>query len=99
MSTRPSSETLEIQPADGGARYPSVTTMTDLVHMLNDGQFNADCAPDIKSFAEEMETLGCDSGKKVKGSITPDEVRDNRPSLEQARASIDALLGKMRIVA
>lgn len=33
------------------------------------------------------------------GTITPDEVRDNRPSLEQARASIDALLGKMRIVA
>lgn len=64
------SETLEIQAADGGARYPAVTTMTDLVHMLNDGQFNADCAEKLKDFAEALEELGIDSGKKVKGKIT-----------------------------
>ena len=63
-------EVLETQAADGRARYPSVSTMTDLVHMLNDGQFNADCSPIIERFAEDMECLGCDSGKKVKGTIT-----------------------------
>lgn len=62
-------ELLEIQAADGSPRYPSVTTMTDLVHMLNDGQFNADCADNLKSFAADMEERGCDSGKKVKGKI------------------------------
>lgn len=72
MSEQPqiTAEVIETQAADGSERYPSVTTMTDLVHMLNDGQFNADCAPKLKVFAEEMECLGCDSGKKVKGSIT-----------------------------
>mgnify|MGYP001388108977 CR=1 FL=1 len=64
------SDALEIQAADGGARYPAVTTMTDLIHMLGDGQFNADCAPKLKVFAEEMECIGCDTGKKVKGKIT-----------------------------
>lgn len=60
----------EEQAADGGKRYPAVTTMTDLILMLNDGQFNADCAPKLKAFAEDMESLGCDTGKKVKGKIT-----------------------------
>lgn len=63
------SETLEIQAADGSPRYPSVTTLTDLVHMLNDGQFNADCAEKLRQFSADMEELGVDSGKKVKGKI------------------------------
>lgn len=63
-------EVIETLAADGGERYPAVATMTDLVHMLNDGQFNADCSQTIQRFAEDMECLGCDSGKKVKGSIT-----------------------------
>lgn len=33
------------------------------------------------------------------GPITADEVRESRPALEDARASIDALLGKLRAVA
>lgn len=33
------------------------------------------------------------------GEIKPEEVRDNRAALEGARASIDALLGKLRAVA
>jgi len=56
--------------ADGGRRYPSVTTMTDLVHMLNDGQFNHDCAESLQEFAEKLECLGIDTEKKQKGKIT-----------------------------
>lgn len=33
------------------------------------------------------------------GTITPEEVRDSRPALEDARASLDALLGKLRVAA
>lgn len=56
--------------ADGGARYPAVTRLSDLIFMLGDGQFNADCAEKLKDFAAEMETLGGDTGAKVKGKIT-----------------------------
>lgn len=56
--------------ADGGVRYPSVTTMTDLIHMLNDGQFNHDCSDGLGDFAEKIEELGIDTEKKVKGKIT-----------------------------
>jgi len=61
---------IELTPADGGNRYPSVTQLTDLIFMLNDGQFNADCADKLQRFAEGMEELGIDTGKKVKGKIT-----------------------------
>ena len=60
----------ETTAADGGHRYPAVTRISDLIYMLNDGQFNADCADHLKSFAETMEERGCDSGKKEKGKIT-----------------------------
>lgn len=56
--------------ADGGRRYPSVTTLTDLVHMLNDGQFNADCAHDLQEMTETMEEVGGAAGAKIKGKIT-----------------------------
>lgn len=70
MDSQGKAEVIETEAADGSQRYPAVTTMTDLVHMLNDGQFNADCASTIQRFAEDMECLGCDTGKKVKGSLT-----------------------------
>lgn len=60
----------EITAADGSKRYPAVTQLTDLIFMLNDGQFNADCASKLKAFAEELEERGIDDGKKVKGKIT-----------------------------
>lgn len=63
-------EITETAAADGSQRYPSVSTLTDLIHMLGDGQFNADCAPKLQTFSADMEELGCDSGKKVKGKIT-----------------------------
>lgn len=56
--------------ADGGKRYPAVRCLTDLIHMLNDGQFNSDCADKLADFASDMEELGCDTGKKVKGKLT-----------------------------
>ncbi|SKB32702.1 hypothetical protein [Sphingopyxis flava] len=62
-------EILETRAADGGKRYPSVTTLTDLVHMLNDGQFNADCAHELQAMTEKMEQLGIDTGGKIKGKI------------------------------
>ena len=62
-------ELIEQNAADGGKRYPSVTTLTDLVHMLNDGQFNADCAHELQAMTEKMEQLGIDTGGKVKGKI------------------------------
>lgn len=56
--------------ADGNRRYPAVTQLTDLIFMLGDGQFNADCADKLQRFAEEMEERGIEDGKKVKGKIT-----------------------------
>lgn len=63
-------EIIETRAADGGQRYPSVTTLTDLVHMLNDGQFNADCAHELQAMTETMEEVGGAAGAKVKGKIT-----------------------------
>lgn len=63
-------EVLETHAADGNMRYPSVTTLTDLIYMLRDGQFNADKAEDLRSFSEAMEEAGIDAGAKVKGKIT-----------------------------
>ena len=60
----------ETRAADGTARYPAVTTMTDLINMLRDGQFNLDVAEDIQKFSEGMEEIGCETERKVKGKIT-----------------------------
>ena len=63
-------EVFETRSADGGYRYPSATTLTDFVFMLNDGAFNQDAADKLKELAEGLEELGCDTGKKVKGKLT-----------------------------
>lgn len=60
----------ETRAADGTARYPSVTTLTDLILMLRDGEFNLEVADEIKRFSEEMESRGCETERKVKGKIT-----------------------------
>jgi len=62
-------EVFEDRAADGSQRYPAVTTMTDLIFMLNDGEFNQRCSDKLGAFAADMEELGCDTGKKVKGKI------------------------------
>lgn len=63
-------ELIETSAADGSARYPSVTTLTDLIFMLSDGQFNADCAHELQEMTETMEEVGGSAGAKVKGKIT-----------------------------
>lgn len=60
----------ETRAADGTRRYPAATTLTDMIHMLGDGQFNRDSADKLSEFAEAIEEMGCDAGKKVKGKIT-----------------------------
>ena len=44
--------------------------MTDLIAMLNDGAFNQNCADKLRDFSADMEEMGVDTGKKVKGKIT-----------------------------
>lgn len=60
----------ETRAADGTQRYPAVTTLTDLILMLRDGQFNHDVADEIRDFSEQMEVRGCETERKVKGKIT-----------------------------
>lgn len=60
----------ETAAADGHRRYPAVTTLTDLVFMLNDGAFNMNSTEKLGELAEKLEELGCDTGKKQRGSIT-----------------------------
>lgn len=64
------SASYEEAAADGGRRYPTCTTLTDLVFMLNDGAFNQNAADKLGEFAANMEQLGIDTAKKVKGKIT-----------------------------
>ena len=59
----------ENKGADGRARYPSVSSLTDLIQMLNDGKFNQDCIDKLGEFSADMEEMGCDTERKVKGKI------------------------------
>src|SRR3546814_7567713 len=48
-------EIIETSAADGSRSYPYVTTLTDLIHMLNDCQFNADCAHELQAMTAQLE--------------------------------------------
>ncbi len=61
-------EILEVA-ADGVPRYPAANTLSDLVLMLRDGQFNADSADTLREFAGKLEAIGVDTGRKAKGKI------------------------------
>lgn len=63
-------EIIETRAADGGQRYPSVVTLTDLIFMLRDGNFNQEVAEDIAEFSGKLESIGCELERKVKGQIT-----------------------------
>lgn len=63
-------EIIETRAADGGRRYPSVVTLTDLIFMLRDGHFNQEVAEDIAEFSGKLEAIGCELERKVKGQIT-----------------------------
>lgn len=58
-----------LDAADGGRRYPSASTLSDLILMLKDGQFNADSSNPLQEFATKLEAAGIDGNKKVKGKI------------------------------
>lgn len=63
-------EVYEERAADGGQRHPAASTLSDLILMLKDGQFNADSNEPLKEFATKLEAVGIDTGKKAKGKIT-----------------------------
>lgn len=64
------SEESELIAADGGQRYPAASTLTDLIAMLRDGQFNADTSEVLREFAEKLEAIGKNTDRKAKGKIT-----------------------------
>ena len=61
---------IEQTAADGGRRFPAASTLSDLILMLKDGQFNADSCEPLREFATKLEAVGIDTGKKAKGKIT-----------------------------
>lgn len=62
-------EVFEEIAADGGRRYPAASTLSDLILMLKDGQFNSDSTEPLQEFATKLEAAGIDGNKKVKGKI------------------------------
>jgi hypothetical protein len=62
-------EVFERTAADGGLRFPAANTLSDLLLMLKDGQFNADTAKPLTEFATKLEAVGIDSDRKVKGKV------------------------------
>lgn len=69
-NTLDNEEIIEERAADGGRRYPAASTLSDLLMMLKDGQFNADSSEPLREFATKLEAVGVDTGKKAKGKIT-----------------------------
>ena len=63
-------EVFETRAADGGRRHPAANTLSDLILMLRDGQFNADSEETLLEFASKLEAAGQDLNAKVKGKIT-----------------------------
>lgn len=63
-------EVFETRAADGGQRYPAASTLSDLILMMRDGQFNAETTEPLREFATKLEAAGIDSNGKVKGKIT-----------------------------
>lgn len=62
-------EVYETVAADGGRRYPAANTLSDLVLMMRDGQFNADTEAMLQEFAQKLEAAGIDTNRKAKGKI------------------------------
>lgn len=75
-------ELLELQAADGGMRYPAASSISDLLLLLRDGQFNADSVEPMRDFATKLEALGIDGSRKVKGKITVNIEVEFDPSRE-----------------
>lgn len=90
-------EIIETAAADGSQRYPAANTLTDLIHMLSDGQFNYDCSADLQKMAEDMEELGIDTGGKVKGKVVVSiEVERSNDGIYFFTPNIDVKLPKAK---
>jgi len=60
----------EENAADGGRRHPAASTLADLIIMMRDGQFNADSVVTLHEFTDKLQTIGIDTVRKAKGTIT-----------------------------
>lgn len=57
--------------ADGGRRIPAANTLGEFLRMLEDGQFDADVAFDLKELAADMENLAIAGGnRKLDAELT-----------------------------
>lgn len=63
-------EVYEERAADGGRRLPAASTLTDLIKILKDGQFDADSSEPLRDFAAKIEAIGHDTDRRAKGKIT-----------------------------
>ncbi|WP_162896141.1 hypothetical protein [Novosphingobium sp. THN1] len=63
-------ETFETTAADGSRRTAAATTLSDLIKMLKDGQFDADSVEPLREFASKLEAVGMDTDRRAKGTIT-----------------------------
>lgn len=63
-------EVLESRAADGSRIPPAASTLSALVMLMRDGQFDADTAEPMQEFATKLEALGHDTSKRAKGVIT-----------------------------
>lgn len=63
-------ETFETTAADGSRRTAAATTLSDLIKMLKDGQFDADSVEPLREFASKLEAVGTDTDRRAKGTIT-----------------------------
>lgn len=63
-------ETFEATAADGSRRTTAATTLSDLIKMLKDGQFDADSVEPLREFASKLEAVGMDTDRRAKGTIT-----------------------------
>lgn len=63
-------ETYETTAADGSRRTAAATTLSDLIKMLKDGQFDADSVEPLREFASKLEAVGMDTDRRAKGTIT-----------------------------
>lgn len=64
-------ELLETRAADGGQRYPAARSLAEYIRMLEDGQFDADVAYDMKQLVTELEELAETTGQgRLKAKLT-----------------------------
>lgn len=56
--------------ADGGRLYPAANTLGQFLAFLEDGQFDADVATDLRDLAAELHDVAIDAGGKASAELT-----------------------------